>query len=170
MIKPDGVKRKLIGKIIERIENAGLEITDIKMLQFTREMAEQFYVFPESWYEKVGNKLIKIFEEKGLDIEQVYKTRDPIEIGKKVREALIEYILSGKVVAIRIKGDKAIEKVRTLIGDTDPLKALPGTIRGDFSSDSIEVANLEGRAVYNVVHASDSEENAKRELKIVFGY
>ncbi len=171
MIKPDGVKRKLVGKIIQRVEDLGLEIVDMKMFQFTREQAEEFYQFPEEWYEKVGKKLLKLFEEKGLDVEKVYGTRDPKEIGKKVREGLIKYVTSGPVVALRIKGnEKVIEIVRKLIGDTDPLKALPGTIRGDFSSDSIEVANLEGRSVYNVVHASDSPENAKRELKIIFGY
>ena len=171
MIKPDGVKRKLIGKIIERVENLGLEIVDIKMFQFSREKAEEFYSFSDEWYEKVGKKLLNLFEERGEDIEKVYGTKDPKELGKKVREKLIEYITSGKVVALRIRGnDKLVETIRKLIGPTDPLQAPPGTIRGDYSADSIEIANLEGRSVFNVVHASDNEENAKRELKIIFVY
>ena len=113
MIKPDGVKRKLVGKIIERVENLGLEIVDIKMFQFDRKKAEEFYQFPEEWYEKVGRKLLKLFEEKGLDPIKVYGTKDPKEIGKKVREGLIKYVTSGKVVALRIKGnDKVIEIIR----------------------------------------------------------
>ena len=71
-------------------------------------------------------------------------------------------------LAIVFKGCNAIQKTRMLVGATDPGKAPAGTIRGDFSCDSLEVANIENRATYNLVHASDSPETAKREIELWF--
>ncbi|ACB85179.1 nucleoside-diphosphate kinase [Natranaerobius thermophilus] len=71
---------------------------------------------------------------------------------------LINYITSGPVVAMVWEGDNVIEVVRKLIGDTDPKKAAPGTIRGDLALD----------ITYNLVHGSDSEDTAKREINLFF--
>ena len=67
-----------------------------------------------------------------------------------------------------LAGPNAIQKVRTLLGPTDPLKAPAVTIRGDFGNDTIPQADAENRAAYNLVHAADSEASVARELALWF--
>ena len=71
---------------------------------------------------------------------------------------LVDFITSGPLVAIVAEGERAIEAFRALAGTTDPVKAAPGTIRGDYA---LQVAQ-------NIVHGSDSPESAEREIKIFF--
>jgi len=168
VLKPDTVKRGLIGEIISRFERAGLKIVALKMFRFTREQAERFYVADENWLRTVGEKAIKGLREFGKDPKEVFGTEDPLEVGKKIREGLIDFILSGPVVAMVLEGVSAVEVVRKLVGPTEPAKAPAGTIRGDFAHMSIAYANSKGLPLRNVIHASDSIENAKREIAIVF--
>lgn len=79
-------------------------------------------------------------------------------VGKPFYEPLVEFMASGPVVALIAEGERVIEGVRTLAGPTDPIAAAPGTVRGDFGTAVRE----------NLVHASDSEESAEREIKIFF--
>ncbi|MBS3782337.1 MAG: nucleoside-diphosphate kinase [Candidatus Thermoplasmatota archaeon] len=125
MVKPDGVHRGLIGKVVSRIEERGLRIVAMKMMKIDRETAEEHYAEHE---------------------------------GKDFYEPLLEYITSGPVVAMAVRGNSAISLIRDIVGETDPQDASPGTIRGDFGIDI-------GR---NIVHAADSEESAQRELNIFF--
>ena len=82
--------------------------------------------------------------------------------GKPFFEALVEFMLSGPSVAIRLEGDRVIEGFRSLAGTTDPTTAAPGTIRGDFGRDwGLKVQQ-------NLVHGSDSEESSERELALWF--
>ena len=85
-----------------------------------------------------------------------------------VRKWLTEFMLSAPVVPMVISGNRAIETVRKIVGATLPVAALPGTIRGDFSSDSPDFANTEQRPVRNLVHASGDQEEAEREIKLWF--
>ncbi|UOW00293.1 nucleoside-diphosphate kinase [Agrococcus sp. SCSIO52902] len=83
--------------------------------------------------------------------------------GKPFFEPLVEFMLSGPSVAIRLEGDRVIEGFRSLAGTTDPTTAAPGTIRGDLGRDwGLKVQQ-------NLVHGSDSEESAERELALWFG-
>ncbi len=168
IIKPDAVKRGIVGDIIKRFERAGLKIVGMKMLKFDKELAEKFYEFSEEWYLKVGQNLLKKAEELGIDIEKRYGTRDPKEIGKIVRNLIIEYITSGPVVAMVLEGINATKIVRKLVGPTDPRDAPPGTIRGDFSHTNRDYANLKMIAVRNVVHASEDPESARKEIGLIF--
>jgi len=168
LLKPDTVKRGLVGEIITRFERAGLKIKALKMIKFTRELAERFYIDSEEWLLSVGKKAIEGMKKDGIDPKEKFGTDDPKEIGKKIRETLIEFITSGPVVAMVLEGVECVEVVRKMVGATDPSKAAPGTIRGDYTHMSITYANDKVIAVRNVVHASDSLENAKREIKIVF--
>ena len=168
LLKPDTVKRGLIGEIISRFEKAGLKIVGLKMIKFSRDLAEKFYAFDESWLKSVGEKAIKGVKELGLDPKEIFGSEDPIEVGKKVREGLIEYIMSGPVVAMVLEGVNAVEVVRKLVGPTEPAKAPAGTIRGDYAHMSIAYANAKGIALRNVIHASDSLDNAKREINLLF--
>lgn len=82
--------------------------------------------------------------------------------GKPFYEPLMEFMLSGPVVAIRLEGHRVIEGFRSLAGATDPTVAAPGTIRGDLSRD------WGTKVIQNLVHGSDSVETAQRELAIWF--
>ena len=88
---------------------------------------------------------------------------------EEIRKRNIDFIREGPVVAIVLEGPHAIEIVRKIIGHTEPRQAIPGTIRGDFISiESYAVSDAEGRAARNLVHASDSAENANREVDLWF--
>ncbi len=168
MIKPDGVQRGLIGEIISRIERTGLKITALKMIRPTKEQAMKFYPSDESWLISVANKSLTVYKELGLDPKKDFGTDNPVEIGNKIKEWLAEFLASGPCVAIVIEGNRAVEVVRKIVGATRPYEALPGTIRGDFSTDSPELANILKRPLRNLVHASDSEETAKKEISFWF--
>lgn len=124
-IKPDAVKRGLIGRIIKRFENRGYKIVGMKMLQPTLEMAKKHY------------------EE---------------HIGKPFYDRLIRYITSGPIIAMILQGENAIKGARQLMGSTQPNDAEVGTLRADFAQ------TME----FNVVHGSDSQESAEREINIYF--
>ncbi|WP_199763821.1 nucleoside-diphosphate kinase [Helicobacter bizzozeronii] len=126
IIKPDGVKKKIIGKIITRFEEAGLEVVKIKRMHLSATQAQDFYA--------------------------IHKDRPFFK-------DLIAFMTSGDVVVMVLEGEGAVEKNRKLMGATDPKKAEPGTIRADFA-DNIDA---------NVVHGSDSPENAKQEIAFFFG-
>jgi nucleoside-diphosphate kinase len=82
--------------------------------------------------------------------------------GKPFYEPLMEFMLSGPIVAMIAEGERVIEGFRSLAGATDPTVAAPGSIRGDLARDQGT------RVVQNIVHGSDSPESAEREIKIFF--
>lgn len=125
VIKPDAVKKKKIGRIIQILEENGFEIKGIRMKKFTREEAEEFY--------------------------------SPHR-GKHFFEKLVDFITSGEVVGVLVEKEEAIEKLRELIGETDPRKARCGTIRYMFGED----------ITHNAVHAADSKESFNREVSFFF--
>ena len=168
LLKPDTVKRGLIGEIISRFEKAGLKIVGLKMIWFTRELAEKFYPSERDWFETVGMRTITRYKEVGLDPREEFGTEDPYEIGKVVKNWIIDFITSGPVIAMVVEGILAIQVVRKLIGPAEPFSAPPGTIRGDYSHMPISYANWNKITVRNVVHASDSKENAEREINLIF--
>jgi nucleoside-diphosphate kinase len=129
LIKPDGVRRNLVGEIIGRCEAKGYKVADLKLVQPNRDLLEKHYA-----------------EHKG----------------KPFYEPLLDFMLSGPTVAIKLEGERVIEGFRNLAGATDPTIAAPGTIRGDLSRD------WGTKVIQNLVHGSDSEESAKRELAIWF--
>jgi nucleoside-diphosphate kinase len=126
IVKPDGVRRGLIGEVLRRVEAKGLTIDEMRMLTIDRDTAREHYG----------------------------EHRD-----RPFFEELVDFITGGPVVVARVSGKQAIAVWRTLMGPTDPVDALPGSIRGDF-------ATLIGE---NIVHGSDSTESAARELKLFFG-
>lgn len=125
LVKPDAVQRGLIGTVLARLEQRGLKIVAMKMLQLDEALARQHYA--------------------------------PLA-DMPFFPGLIKFITSGPLVAAVVEGPRAIELVRQTMGATDPAKAAPGTIRGDFGLDI-------GR---NVIHGSDSPENAEREIALFF--
>ncbi|WGS65398.1 nucleoside-diphosphate kinase [Marinitoga aeolica] len=124
-LKPNTVRRGLVGEVISRLERRGIKIIAMKMINATKEQAERLYKEHE---------------------------------GKPFYNELIEFVLSGPVVVMVLEGPRVVEMVRHIIGNTDPLKASPGSIRGEFGMSVTK----------NIVHASDSHENAEKEMKIFF--
>ncbi len=164
LIKPDGVKRGLIGEIISRIEKRGLKIIALKMIMADREMAYCHYPNSEEWLRGMGEKTLENYRHYGKDPKKEVGTDDPLEIGKMVAEWNIEFLTSGPIVAVIVQGIHAVDMVRKIVGKTIPAAAEMGTIRGDFSVDSPTLANLAKRAIHNVVHASGDTAEAAREF------
>jgi nucleoside-diphosphate kinase len=169
LVKPDGVKRGLVGEVIQRFEKVGLKIVALKMVWANKEMLQKHYLTdkPET-LRRLGGKTLKTYEEYGKDAQKEFGTRDELELGKLVAKWLFDYIQSGPVVAILLEGKHAVDNVKSIAGPTMPVAAPPGTIRGDFATDSAAYANDERRGVANVVHISGSIEEAIEEQKVWF--
>jgi nucleoside-diphosphate kinase len=169
LLKPDTVRRRLVGRIMCRFEDAGLEIKAIRMIQHaSEELISNHYRSTEEWLKGVGEKTVKSYREKNLDIHAGFGTHDPIEIGRIVKRRLIRYMTSAPIIAVILAGNNAIKKVRDLAGYTIPAEALPGTIRSDFSCDSPDLATLEDRSVENLIHASGNAAEAVYEIDLWF--
>ena len=125
IVKPDGVKKNLIGEVLKRFEQPGLRIAAMRMLRMSIDDAKGFYI--------------------------IHKERP-------FYDSLTSFISEGPVVVLVVEGDNAINKVRQIMGATNPKDAAPGTIRADFASD-IE---------HNIVHGSDSKESAAFEIPFFF--
>lgn len=127
ILKPDAVQRGLVGPILSRLEQRGLKLQGLKLMQVGEELARKHYGEHE---------------------------------GKPFFAGLVSYITSAPVVVAVVAGKAGtVEMIRTMVGATNPAKAAPGTIRGDFG---VEI----GR---NLIHASDSPESGERETAIFFG-
>lgn len=129
LIKPDGVRRGLVGEVISRVEIKGYSIEALRLLKADRALLEQHYAE---------------------------------HLGKPFYEPLVEFMMSGPIVAMIASGNRVIEGFRSLAGVTDPTVAAPGTIRGDLAGDQGT------KVVQNIVHGSDSPESAAREIQIFF--
>ena len=168
LVKPDGVKRGLVGEVIKRIERRGLKVIALKMVWAGKDHIHKHLPTSEEWMERLGNKTLKTFAEYGIDAVTAQGTDNPKEIGQMVKGALVEYLTSGPVVAMVVQGIHAIDMVRKLAGHTLPVFAEMGTIRGDYSVDSPSVANVERRAIHNIMHASETPEEANNEIGLWF--
>ena len=165
LIKPDGVRKSISGKIISRFEDAGLKIVAIKMVWADEELAKNHYYLDEEWAKGIYEKTKNSYEKEGKKLEE----KDHLELGKKIQAYLTEYIKEGPVIAIVLEGPHAVELIRKIIGATEPRSSAPGTIRSDFASiESYPRADSDKRAIRNLIHASDSVENAKREISLWF--
>ena len=172
LIKPDAVRRGLVGRILQRVEESGLGIIAIEMRQVSEEFAAGHYATSDAQLSQMGSKMLSGFTEAGLHVANEFGTNDPIALGRMIFDWNLAYLTSGPVVAVAIDGYHAVPKVRALCGPTMPLAAGPGTIRGDFSSVSSLVAGPKRAAVRNLVHASDDANDPgepERELEYWFG-
>jgi nucleoside-diphosphate kinase len=138
LLKPDAVARGLIGRVIQRFEDAGLKIVGAKMVWMDKEFGKKHY----------------------FDVAE--------RRGEKVLAALLEFMTVGPVMALVVEGVQAVDVVRKIVGGTEPKMALPGTIRGDFSHHSYEHTDGKGSAIRNLVHASGNSKEAEYELKLWF--
>lgn len=164
LVKPDGVFRGLVGEIISRFEKRGLKVVALKMVWPTRQHVYRHYPKDAVWFTSVGARTSQFFQEHRVDVKQHFGTDDHLKIGQKIKTWLGDYMTQGPVVAMTVQGMHAIATVRKLVGHTYPAEAAPGTIRGDFSVDTPAAANVEGRVVKNIIHASSNLQEAKHEI------
>ena len=125
LLKPDCVQRRLMGRVISRFEDKGLNFVAMKLMRITPDLAKQHYAehVEKGWYPNLES-----------------------------------FITGGPIVAAVVEGLEAVRVVRDMLGATSGLQAAPGTIRGDYSSSR----------QMNLVHGSDSEESAAREIALYF--
>lgn len=169
MVKPDGVRRGLSGEIIRRVERVGLKIVALEMQRPSRKQVDDHYPKNKEWITRLGEKTLSTYEKFGFDAMAELGTNKAEKIGPMVRGWLIDFMTSAPVVIMAIKGVHAVAMVRKLAGATMPSDAPLGTIRGDFGVDSAAAANREKRAVFNMVHASETEDEAGHEIAHWFG-
>ena len=164
LIKPDAVKRGLVGVICQRFEQAGFKIVACKMVLATRKKLDGHFPKSEEWIRGMGEKTLETHREYNIDPIETLGTADPIAIGEKIKEWNYRYLTLGPVMVMALEGIHAVDTVRKLIGHTLPYKAMPGTIRGDFSINSPALANVVEVACKNMVHASGTIEEAQQEI------
>lgn len=164
LVKPDGIQRSLIGEIVKRYEQSGLKLTGLKLIVPTAELVESHYLVDPEWRMKTGVKTIESYKKKG----KTPPSEDPLVITEVILGNLKKYLVSGPVIAMVWQGIHAVGIVRKITGGTEPLTSDMGTIRGDYTIDSYEVSDIDKRAVRNLIHASGSVEEAKKEITLWF--
>ena len=169
MIKPDGVRKGLIGEIIKRMEQRDLKVVALEMFQPSQKEIDNHYPKDDKWLTRIGERTNGTYQKYGHDLKRDFGTTDPKKIGKEVRKWLIDYMVSAPLVKMVVQGVHSVDMVRKIVGDTMPYSAQMGTIRGDFSADSAISANIEKRAIYNLIHASETPEEAAHEIQHWFG-
>jgi nucleoside-diphosphate kinase len=168
LLKPDAVKRGLMGEILLRFEKAGLKMVAGKFIHAGKDVAEKHYPDTEEWKKTVGQRTVDECQKFGIDLMANIGTTDPLQVGETVKKWNEEFLMSGPVFAMVLQGVNSVEKVRGLVGSTVPTKAAAGTVRGDYSLDSAIAANQRSRTIYNLVHASGSVEEATTEIELWF--
>ena len=163
LLKPDTVQRSLVGEVIKRFENTGLKISAMKMIVPTEAQLLTHYNKDDAWYQRKGEGIVAELTEQGKEI-----TKEPIEYGKDIILTIVRYMTAAPVVALILEGNKAVSVVTKIVGTTEPATSDVGTIRGDYTLDSYSHATFENRAVRNLVHQSESPEEAEREIAIWF--
>lgn len=163
IIKPDGVQRSLVGEIIRRFERTGLKLVGMKFVCAPEEKLWKHYNKDDAWFSRKGQNIIEERTKHGLPIE-----KEAMEYGKDIIRALVNYMKAGPVVMMVWQGNQSIAAIKKLVGDTSPATSDVGTIRGDLTTDSYDIANIDDRAVRNLVHCSDVPEAAAREIALWF--
>lgn len=163
LLKPDAVQRNLIGDIVSRFERAGLKIVAMKFLQPTKEQAYKHYVKNEEEIEALGNRSIEGKRKNGIEVKD-----DPKELGQAIIDRLVFFLSQSPIVAMVLEGSNSIPIVRKIVGSTEPLNSDVGTIRGDYTIDSYDLADSDDRAVRNLVHASANQFDSDYEIKVWF--
>lgn len=164
LIKPDVLQRQIVGEILSRFERKGVKITAMKMVNATKEQVGDHYEGKEEYLIESGEKAKKGAIARGEDVSNW----NSLEKGKQIRQRNINYLTCGPIVAIVFEGFGVISQVRKILGSTSPAEGDIGTIRNDYSLDTYALADFIDRSTMTMLHASDSVENAEREIKIWF--
>lgn len=168
IVKHDGVARGLMGAIITKFEKVGLKLVGLEFLNSTEDLGHSHYPNTQEWLSTVGNRTLDDYKSNDKDPIKEIGTDDAVEIGKMVKQWLVDYLTLGPVLAMVWEGPGAVSIGRKLTGGTIPAKAAPGTIRGDYAVDSVDLANFLQRPFYNLIHASGEISEAKEEIALWF--
>ncbi len=163
ILKPDSVQRSLIGEIIGRFERTGLKFSAMKMIVPKKEQLLAHYNKNEEWFLRKGTRIVEDLQSQGLPVD-----KEPIEYGRAIIDTIVKYMTAAPVVAMILEGNQAVAVVTKLVGTTEPATSDVGTIRGDYTVDSYAHSSFENRAVRNLIHCSESPEEAEREIKVWF--
>ena len=139
LLKPDALERGIVGEIITRFERVGAKMVGLKLVVSEEDTAREHYT------------------------DDLSRRR-----GEKVRELMVKMITSGPIIALVLEGVDIVEVARKMAGETEPKKAAPGTIRGDYAHVSFDYADTHNIGVFNVIHISASNEEAKAEIAVWF--
>jgi nucleoside-diphosphate kinase len=169
ILKPDAVKRGLVGKVIETFENVGLKLMAAKMLRPDEQVIKNHYPGTSEWLKEMGEKTLTSFKQSGDDVMKTFKTEDPEKLGQFIYDRLIKYWMEGPIVVMVWQGQNAVTVARKLRGHTIPALADPGTLLAQYSFDSSPLSASLDRVVKTFIHASGSMNEAKREIKYWFG-
>lgn len=168
IIKPDAVKRGLIGTIIDTFEKVGLKLMTAKMLKPSTDVIKNHYPGTPEWIKEMGEKTLASFKQSGADVKKQFGTTDPTKLGTFVYDRLIKYWSEGPIIVMVWQGPGAVAIARKLRGHTIPLLAQTGTLHSDYSFDSSPLSASLDRVVKTFVHASGTVEEAEREIKYWF--
>lgn len=168
LVKPDGMKKRIVGDVIARFEKVGFKLVAMKLVWVDREHVGKHYADEKTYLTTVGQRTLDDYTKYGLDANESLGTNDAYEIGKKIRNANMDALSSGPLVAMIWEGVDAVQIGRKMVGSTNTSQAVPGTIRGDFSADTPLYATLKKRPIKTLVHASGNVEEAEFEKKLWF--
>jgi nucleoside-diphosphate kinase len=163
LVKPDGVYRGLIGTVIAEFEGTGLKVVGLKLVKPDKSTVGKHYVDDEKYLESVGAKTIKSYKARGVEV-----TESELDIGKRIRSYLFNYLTGLPVVAMVVEGNEAVAIVKKITGATSPTDADHSSIRGRYASDSYDLADSKKRAIKNILHVSGDKNDALREVKLWF--
>lgn len=168
IIKPDAVKRGLVGKIVETFENVGLKLMAAKMLKPSADVIKNHYPGTPEWIREMGEKTLASFKQSGISVMKTFKTEDPNKLGSFVYKRLIKYWMEGPIIVMVWQGPSAVPVARKLRGHTIPALAIPGTLLAQFSFDSSPLSATLDRVVKTFIHVSGSTDEAEREINYWF--
>jgi len=160
-IKPESIQRHLIGEFLKRFEQRGLKLVACKLIAPTAEQVGKHYPDDDSWLVPTGEKAFKSYQDKGID-----PGISPVELAHKIRKMLIEHFADRPLLVTVWEGPNAVALGRKTAGSTNCLLADIGSIRGDFSMESYELADDYERPIHTLVHASGTPEEAENEIKV----
>lgn len=167
ILKPDAVQRGLVGEIIKRFERIGLKIVGLKMHMLDEKVLWDHYQKDDAWYLKKGTNIVANKQSLGMTVD-----KEPIEYGKDIIRAVVNYMKAGPAVSLVIEGNGAQGVVKRLVGGTEPATADTGTIRGDYALDTYYLCDVDGsRGMRNLIHCtdpSDGEGAYEREVNLWF--
>jgi nucleoside-diphosphate kinase len=163
ILKPDAVQRGLIGDLLKRFENTGLKLVAMKMIVPKEEIVWQHYNKDDVWFQAKGEKLVENLKAAGRPVE-----KEAIEYGREIIGALVKFMTASPVIPMVWEGNQSVAIIKKIVGGTEPATSIVGTIRGDYTLDSYEIANLDDRAVRNLVHCTDEPTESEREIALWF--
>ncbi len=163
ILKPDAIQRTLVGEIIKRIERTGLKLVAFKLVMAEKDALVRHYNKDEAWFATKGQNIVKDRTTHNLPVE-----KEAIEYGRDIINAIVKFMTVGPVLIAVVQGNQSVAVVKKIVGTTEPATSDVGTIRGDFTIDSYAHSSVQDRAVRNLIHCSESPEEAQREIAVWF--